>query len=148
MPPGYYIIRLSNVSREQDAHHLALARASIERGRKVLRDNPTPDTFAGGATRKPPTATDDGDAERVAVKERAKANRKVELQHLSAADAHIAKAERVVSQQRAYVERLRGDGYDAKLSEETLNAFEANLQLLREHREVIIRTIEGIDQSL
>jgi hypothetical protein len=75
-------------------------------------------------------------------------NRAIELQHLATADAHIAGAERVISEQKARVEKLRGGGRDAKLAEETLRAFEVNLQMMREHREVIVRTIEEIDRGL
>jgi hypothetical protein len=74
-------------------------------------------------------------------------NREIELRHLSAADAHVAKAERVISEQMMKVEKLRVDGHDTALAEKILRTFEANLQTLREHRDLIIRTIERIDQG-
>lgn len=41
------------------------------------------------------------------------------------------------------VESLRWNGHDIKLAEETLRVFEANLQVMRDHRQLIMRTIDG-----
>jgi hypothetical protein len=138
-----------NLNTKQDAHHLALARAAIALGRKVLKDNPPPSTFAGGKTHGTFAQEPDGDEDAIAVKETTKVNRReLELRHLSTADARIATLERVVSEQMARVEKPRRDGHDMPLSEETLRTFEANLQLMHDHRDVIIRTIEEIDFGL
>lgn len=142
MPRKFRTDRLSNHSMEQDARHLALARASIELGRKVLTDNPPPDTFFGRNTQE--LAVDNH--EHSAINEMA--NMKRELRHLSKANEHIAKAEYAISEQTLRVERLRGDGHDTKLAEETLRAFEVDLTMLLGHREAIIRAIEQIDQAL
>lgn len=74
-------------------------------------------------------------------------NRDVELQHLAAADAYVARAECIVSEQAAKVEILRERGYDTALAEQTLRTFDITLQTLRDHRDVIIRTIAQIDQD-
>jgi hypothetical protein len=62
--------------------------------------------------------------------------------------SHIVKTERAISEQKAEVDKLHEDGQDTKLAVDTLRTFEANLQTMREHRELIIRTIEQIDQRL
>jgi len=74
-------------------------------------------------------------------------NRDLELQHLSTANEHVAAAQRLISEQTARIEKLRGHGHDTKLAEKTLRAFEASLQMFREHREVIIKVIEQIGQG-
>jgi hypothetical protein len=144
------INRISNQAEGHDAGHLEAVRAAIEFGRKVLKDNPPPDTFAGGKSGKARgtfVREPQGDEECVAAKKTMNANRKLELQHLSTADAQIVKLERIVSEQMARVKKLRRHGYDTQLSEEILRAFEANLQVIRDHREVIIRTLDGIDHG-
>jgi hypothetical protein len=87
----------------------------------------------------------------MAADRRAKENHErqhLERQHLSLADAHVAKAERVIREQMAILEKLRCDGHDAALAEDTLRKFEASLQVMCEHRDLIIRTIDEIDRSL
>jgi hypothetical protein len=46
------------------------------------------------------------------------------------------------------IEKLRRDGHDIRIAEETLKRFEANLHTLREHRHLIVTTIEQIDKGL
>lgn len=75
-------------------------------------------------------------------------HRDQELQHLSMAEAHVAGAERAISQQVERVEKLRGRGHDTRLAEETLRTFEDHLQQMREHRDGIKRTIQEIDRGL
>jgi hypothetical protein len=75
-------------------------------------------------------------------------DREVELARLAEADRHIVNAERNVSEQSLLVEKLRRDGRDAKLAEETLRNFETALGTLRQHRDLIISTIEQIDRGL
>jgi hypothetical protein len=75
-------------------------------------------------------------------------DREAEVQRLSEADQHIANAERAISEQVVQLESLRRDGHDMALAERTLRAFEDTLQTLREHRELIISTIEQIDKGL
>lgn len=47
------IFRSSNVRQELDAEHIKAARASVADSRKVLEDNPMPDTFVGRKTHEP-----------------------------------------------------------------------------------------------
>ncbi|SPP99084.1 protein of unknown function [Bradyrhizobium vignae] len=54
----------------------------------------------------------------------------------------------MIVEQVALTENLRRDGQDTKLAEETLRVFEANLHVLREHRELIVRAIEEADEGL
>ena len=143
---------LSRIEKEQEARHLALGRAAIALGRKVLADNPRPSLppIARYNTKKPPPQEPDGGRTRMAVDRKAKVTyerqhfewQRLERRHLSAADVHIAKAERVIREQMTTLEKLRCDGHDTKLAGETLRAFEASLQVMREHRDLIIRTIE------
>jgi len=137
---------ISHNEKEQEARQLALGRAAIALGRKVLADNPRPSLspIARYNTKKPSPREPDAGRMRMAI-DRAKMSHErqhLERQHLSMADAHVAKAERVIREQMAILEKLSCDGHDTKLAEETLTAFEANLQVLREHRDLIIRTIE------
>jgi hypothetical protein len=87
---------------------------------------------------------------RMAVDRRTKVKkewRQLERRHLSIANAHVAKAEWVIREQVAILGKLDRDGHDTKLAEDTLRAFEANLQVMREHRDLIIRSIEETDMS-
>jgi len=72
-------------------------------------------------------------------------DRNAELQRLAKADRHISQAERTVSHQMIEVERLREGGHSTALAAQTLEAFQRTLATMQEHRNVIIRTIEGID---
>jgi hypothetical protein len=74
-------------------------------------------------------------------------SRELELQHLSLADAHITKAGRLF-QGLLKLQELGGHGHGATLAEKTLKAFEINLETPREHRELIVATIERLDRSL
>jgi hypothetical protein len=145
--PAVGIFRLSQLERELEARHLALGRAAIALGRKVLADNPPPNiwTLAQHETKRLPFQQPHGDRMRIAVEQKARAKRErqsLERQHLSMAEGHVTKAERVIRDQVAIIESLRCDGHDTALAEETLRIFEANLQVMREHRELIIRAIE------
>ena len=154
--PGVRIFRLSSRDKQLDARHLALGRAAIALGRKVLADNPRPNIpgIARHDSKNPPRAMPaleprverrDGSQMRAAVDGKAKANRQrrlIERQHLSLADQHLAKAERVIRAQVAIIRSLRDDGHDTELAENTMRVFEANLRVMREHRELIIKAIE------
>jgi uncharacterized protein YigA (DUF484 family) len=48
---------------------------------------------------------------------------------LSLAERHLAKARRIVNQQKARIARLRAIGADSKDAKQTLRTFEANLHL-------------------
>jgi hypothetical protein len=138
------MFRLSRLDKEQEARHLALARAAIARGRKVLTHDPRPEDRAARDQKAPPQQPD-VDRIRIAIEERMKLRRDrhaFERQQLSVADRHLAKAEHVIRQQVTIIEKLYRHGHDAKLAEETMTVFEANLHVLREHRELIIRAIE------
>lgn len=145
--PGVRIFRLSSCDRQLDARHLELGKAAIALGRKVLMDNPRPNVPGIAQPRaKPPLGPRDGSQMRMAADGKTEANRlrrSIELQHLSLADQHLAKAERVIREQVAIIRSLRDDGHDTKLAEDTMRVFEANLQVMREHRELIIRAIEA-----
>lgn len=145
--PGVRIFRLSSRDRQLDARHLALGKAAIALGRKVLTDNPRPNIPGIAQPRaKPALGPRDGSQTPMAADGKAEANRlrrSIELQHLSLADEHLAKAERVIREQVAIIRSLRDDGHDTKLAEDTMRVFEANLQVMREHRELIIRAIEA-----
>ena len=75
-------------------------------------------------------------------------DRQAELRRRHQADRHIATAEKNVTEQRVQIDKLRHDGHDVELAEKTLKAFEEVLITLQEHREIIIRTIEEIDQGI
>jgi hypothetical protein len=53
----------------------------------------------------------------------------------------------VLREQVALVEILHSDGYDTILAEETMRVFDANLQVMREHRGLIVRAIEEADAA-
>jgi hypothetical protein len=144
--PGFGFFRLD---KEQEARHLALARAAIALGRKVLADNARPKIpwIAPCEIKK---RSLEADRLRIAVESRAKAHRErksLERQHLSIANEHVARAERVIRGQTAIIENLRNDGHDTRLAEETMRVFEANLQAIREHRELILKAIEEISDG-
>lgn len=67
---------------------------------------------------------------------------------IAQADTHISNAERAITDQMIELDKLRRDGHDTKLSEQTLKSFEDTLQTLRGHRELIVKTIEQIDRDL
>ena len=141
----WVFFRLSDIEKEQEARHLALGRAAAALGRKVLAENPRPNFSP-----KPPSQVPLGGRMHVARDRAANVSierRDLERQHLSAADAHIAKGERLIRGQMATLEHLRCLGHDTSLAEATLSAFEANLKVMCEHRDLIVRTIEEIDHG-
>ncbi|MCK1739598.1 hypothetical protein IVA80_01590 [Bradyrhizobium sp. 139] len=71
--------------------------------------------------------------------------REAEVKKLAEADAHIADAERAVTEQMAQVEALRLAGHDTAVAERELTAFQETLAVLQDHRAAIIKTIEQID---
>ncbi len=75
-------------------------------------------------------------------------NREAELKRLAEADAHIADAERAVTEQMAQLEALRAAGHDTAMAERELTAFRETLAVLQGHRAVIIKAIEQIDAGL
>src|SRR5690349_12444238 len=100
-PPGR-MFRLSPLDKREEARSLALGRAAIAQGRKVLSDNPRPITpmIAQHQTKKLRLKKPATDRMRIAV-ENMKAKRErqhIERQHLLMADGHVAKAERVTMQ--------------------------------------------------
>ncbi|MGY8709238.1 hypothetical protein RAD16_26140 [Bradyrhizobium sp. 18BD] len=151
--PAFRIFRLSPLDKEQEAHRLELGRAAIALGRKVLADNPRPNIpkIAQHKIKGPLPQPSDGFRIQAAIDRKRKANgerRFLERKHLSAANEHVAKAEHVIREQAALIESLRYDGQNTKLAEETMRIFEANLQVMCEHRELIIRAIEEADDGL
>ena len=75
-------------------------------------------------------------------------NRNDELQRLREADRIIDGAETAVMEQIADFEKQRVYGHDADLAERTLRAFTNSLVALRQHRNLIVRTIEQMDRGL
>lgn len=75
-------------------------------------------------------------------------DRNAELQRLAEADSHIGHAEQEIGRQIVRVERLRIEGHDTALAERTLRNFQRTLEEMKEHRKIIIRTIEEIDAGL
>jgi hypothetical protein len=73
------------------------------------------------------------------------ADREAELKRLAEADAHMADADRAVTEQTAQMEALRLAGHDTAPAERELAAFQETLAVLQDHRAAIIRTIEQID---
>jgi hypothetical protein len=74
-------------------------------------------------------------------------NRDLEVQRLAQADHHIA-AERAITKQMLELEKLRRDRHDTVLAEKVLKNYESSLQVLKDHRAMIVRFIEQIDQGL
>ena len=75
-------------------------------------------------------------------------NRETELKRLVEADAHIADAERALTEQLAQVEALELAGQDTALAQRELAAFQETLAVLRDHRATIVWAIERIDAGL
>ncbi|MBR0800536.1 hypothetical protein JQ615_34750 [Bradyrhizobium jicamae] len=148
LSPTFGFFRLDKM---QEARHLALARAAVALGRKVLTDNPEPhvSTIPHRETNKPSSPQPDDSRMRLAIERKttaARERRSIERQHLFVADTHVARAERIIRDQTAIIEDLRRDGHETKLAEETMRVYEANLQVMREHRELILRAIGESDR--
>lgn len=60
-------------------------------------------------------------------------------QHLAEADLLIARSMDVVAKQRALVERLEKEGADVSEARKLLRVFEATLNLMLAHRDLILR---------
>jgi hypothetical protein len=75
-------------------------------------------------------------------------DRSTEVQRLAQADRHISDAERTISHQMVEIERQRELGHGAARAEHTLENFGRTLEVMQEHRKIIIRTIEQIDAGL
>ena len=75
-------------------------------------------------------------------------DRQAEELRLAQADGHIALAEQHVTKQQLLLNQLRADGHDTKTAQEMLKGFENNLKTLHEHRRIILKTIEQIDNGL
>jgi hypothetical protein len=67
------------------------------------------------------------------------------LRRLGEADAHIAEAERAVTEQMAQVDALRLAGKDTTGAERELVAFQETLAVLQDHRASINKAIEQIE---
>ena len=53
------------------------------------------------------------------------------------AEQHVAQAERIVVRQKALLSRLQGLGADTRDAAATLDVFQANLQIFKEHRDYV-----------
>jgi hypothetical protein len=74
-------------------------------------------------------------------------DRRAEELRLGQAEGRIVLAERHIANQQLLIDRLRAKGQDTETAEEMLRGFEHNLKTLHEHRQVIVKTIEQIDNG-
>ena len=64
-----------------------------------------------------------------------------EQDHLVQANRHIARAQEMVSEQHALIERMAEHGHDTKLAEAVLQTMQTTLDRMHEHRELIEKAI-------
>ena len=75
-------------------------------------------------------------------------DRHAEELRLGQAEGRIALAERHIANQQFLIDRLRAVGRDTKDAEEALRGFENNLKTLYDIRQLIVKTIEQMDNGL
>ncbi|MDP4026759.1 hypothetical protein Q8W71_29570 [Methylobacterium sp. NEAU 140] len=75
-------------------------------------------------------------------------DRRAEVQRLNAADHHIGTAERLIAEQRLRIAYLGADNPVGTDAERLLRTMQQTLTVLREHRQLIVATIEQIDAGL
>jgi len=63
--------------------------------------------------------------------------------HLEQAERHIAEGQRHIAKQMAIVAELERDGHDSKSSKELLAILHKTLQMHKDHRESILRELQG-----
>ena len=64
-----------------------------------------------------------------------------ERDHLVQANRHIARAQDMVSEQHALIERMAEHGHDTTLAEAVLETMRTTLDRMHEHRELIEKAI-------
>jgi hypothetical protein len=62
---------------------------------------------------------------------------------LEQAERHIAEGQRHIEKQTAIVAELERDGHDSTLSKELLEILHKTLQMHKDHRENILRELQG-----
>jgi hypothetical protein len=72
----------------------------------------------------------------------------MERRHLEQANRHIAEGRERIAAQRARVALTERRGRDTGLARDLLRHFEGTLELMLEHRELILREIDRIQQQL
>jgi hypothetical protein len=72
----------------------------------------------------------------------------MERRHLEQADRHIAEERERIAAQRARIALKERRGHDAGLSRDLLRQFESSLENMLEHRELILREIDRLQQQL
>ena len=71
----------------------------------------------------------------------------MERRHLEQADRHIAEGRERIAAQRARIALKKRRGHDSGLSEDLLRQFERSLERMLEHRELILREIDRLQQQ-
>ena len=71
----------------------------------------------------------------------------MERRHLEQANRHMAEGRERIAAQRARVARRERGGHDTGLARDLLRHFERTLELMLQHRELILREIDRIQQQ-
>jgi hypothetical protein len=66
------------------------------------------------------------------------------LADLETANRHVAEGERRIIYQRRRIAEQEGAGHDTRLSKQVLESFKLTLELLIEHRDMIVRKLGQI----
>jgi hypothetical protein len=72
-------------------------------------------------------------------------DREMEVLHLAEADAHIERAEDIISRQFDIIDELERKGRDLTTASIQLHGFEGVLETMRHHRRIIVQRISDID---
>ena len=70
----------------------------------------------------------------------------MERRHLEQADRHIAEGRERIAAQRARIALMERGGHDTALARDLLRNFERALEHMIEHRELILRAIDRLQQ--
>ena len=71
----------------------------------------------------------------------------MERRHLEQANRHIAEGRERIAAQRARVALMERRGHDTGLARDFLRRFEKTLEQMLEHRELILRAIDRLQQQ-
>lgn len=75
-------------------------------------------------------------------------DRKTEVAHLAQAHAHIERGEKAISRQLSAINRLERSNIDTAEAVSHLQRLEDALVVMKDHRDLIVRTIQSIDAGL
>lgn len=64
-----------------------------------------------------------------------------EHDHLAQAIRHITRAEEMITEQRALIDRMAAHGHDTKLAEALLQTMQSTVDRMHDHREMIEHAI-------